>query len=201
MSVYTRYFKVTQGPLIDAVVDANSVNGLAHKKYMEILGEIGASQRYYTRGGRMCGIVFKTTPDKKIFKETNHGWWPKKNCKAGKELCAKIQAVKTADVRDALRAVGLIGGCPVIFREGKAYYCTLVVIQETPPVAYVSVPWWDVDPEKMEQYKSSNADGKWFDANYDFVTWEPSPEMIEVKKWEVERHVYEWNSKQRAVDA
>lgn len=197
MSIYRRIFRATEGPLIEAIKEANEINAKAHSEYRVILEEIGASLKYYVADGRMCGIIFDTDPDEKLFRSRgyNMGWWPKKNCKAGKELCARIKAVKTIDVQSTLKAVGLVGGCHVLFREGYAHKNTLVVIPETPPVAYVSVPWWDVDPEKLEAYKARHADGKEYDHNYEFIQWEPTPEMTEVKKWEFERHVDEWNSK------
>lgn len=203
MSVYRRIFRVTDGPLIDAIKEANEINAQAHKEYRAILEEIGASLKYYVRDGRMCGIIFDNEPDEKLFKSRgyNAGWWPKKNCKAGKELCARIGAVKTRDVQGTLDTVGLVGGCPALFRGGYAHYCTLVVIPESPLAAYVSVPWWDVDPTKMEDYKRRNAEGKEYDSSYHFVRWEPTPEMVEVKKWEFERHVDEWNSKAKEVPA
>ncbi|NCC68654.1 MAG: hypothetical protein EOM14_10780 [Clostridia bacterium] len=194
MQVYKRVFKVTSGKIIDAVVEDKAVNDLANKEYRAILEEIGAKLEYYQRDGRMCGIIFEGLPDRKVFKPLNKGWWPKKNCKAGRELCNKISAVKTVDKRDVLALVGLHGAFPRVISEGKGYYCSLVVIPEEKPVVYITVPWWDEDPDKVSAYKKRRDAGTEGNHNYDAILWEPTPDMEEVKMWELERHIDEWNS-------
>ena len=50
-----------------------------------------------------------------------------------------------------------------------------------------------VEPEKIEQYKADRAAGKFSSRDLDAILWEPTADMIEVKKWEVDRHIDEWN--------
>ena len=195
MNIYRRYFRVTGGPLVEAVRKAAQVNSAAHSEYQKILAEIGANPAYYQRRQKLVGIIFDTKPDSGIFmRSKGGGWYPKKNCSAGKKLAARIEAVKTIDPQSALKAVGL-SDRPTIFFDSKCYWPTLTIIPEASPVVYVSVPWFDADPEKLKQYKSDRAAGICGYANYDAVLWQPTAEMAEIKNWEVDRHIDEWNEK------
>lgn len=196
-NIYRKYYRVTDGPLVDAVQAAKEINVAAHKAYVEILQEIGATA-YCHRDGKLTGIRFKEEPDKYLFKKqkVRDGWYPKQNCKEGRELAARIKAVKTASVQGCLKTVGLCGTAPLIFGSDRAYYVTLIFIPDTPPVIYVSVPWFDADPQEIEQYKKDREAKTHFNHSLDFVsTWNSTPHMIPVKEWEVQRHIDAWNSK------
>lgn len=194
MSVYIRYFKATSGPMVEAAKDAHRTNNEAIAEYRNILDEIGAKPGYYHREGRLVAFDFDKRPDQKVYKPQHGGWYPKANCKVGKEIIAKIKAVKTKNVQDALFLVGL-SSTPTIFMNGRCYYSTLSFIPDDPPTVYVSIPWFDEDPEKIEQYKKDHAEGVRSEANFEAILWTPTPEMVEVKKWEVEKHIAEWNEK------
>lgn len=193
MEVYRRYFRVTDGPIFDHITEAKKINAKANEQYEIILTEIGAELQYYHHGHKMVGLLFEDEPDKSLFKKRKRGgWWPKKNCKAGKELIARIQAVETKDPNDALRLVGL-ANCPTIFGGTMCYRPTLVIIPEASPVAYISVPWYDESPKKLEQYKKDRSARTHYNANLDALFWEPTPNMEEVKKWEMDKHIEEYN--------
>lgn len=86
MNHYNRYFKVTEGALIQAVKECRKINQLAREKYKEILKSVGASESYFVRENRLVAMTFAGEPDGKVFKRvgsTDNGWFPKKNCKAG----------------------------------------------------------------------------------------------------------------------
>lgn len=194
MDVYKRYFRVKDGPVIDFIKDANNINDKAHKEYAKILEEIGAKPGYYHSNRKMVGIDFEKKPDNKLFKKIRSGWWPKLNCKFGKELAAKIYAIKTLDINESLALVGL-SHVPTLFSANRCYYSTITVIPEESPVAYITVPWYDKDPKEIEQYKKDRKAGIRYESSLDAILWEPSPDMEEVKKWEVDRHICEWNEK------
>lgn len=198
MDIYRRYFKVINGDIIDFIKAANAINKKAREKYMQIAESIGATRKYYHRDERLCGFIFEKAPDSGVFKSTKWGWYPKRNCKKGKELVERLKAVETKDPQEALKLVGL-NNSPTLFGAGKCYFPTLIFIPDDTPVVYITVPWYDEDPETLEKYKKENAEGVHYCGNYDAVLWEPTPEMEEVKKWQVERHIDEWNEKAKAA--
>jgi len=198
MEVYRRHFRVIKGPLIKAVESAKTLNDLAHKEYEDILSEIGAEPGYYHRNFELVSIVFKDAPDTKIYKRKDSGWYPKKNSKAGKQLAARIESVETKNLQDCLEVVGLSSSFS-LFYGGYCHHSTLTVIPEKAPVLYVSVPWYDEDPSKVEQYKIDNGKGVMSDMNLDSILWEPTPDMEEVKGWEVDKHIEEWNDRVKAT--
>ncbi len=199
MDVYQRYFRIKSGPLVDAVIEANQINADAVIEYQKILKEIGARPEFYHCGGRLVGVNFESRPHSGLFKRQTFGWYPKKNCRVGKELAAKIEAVKTKNPKMALKLVGL-SDHPTLFGAGRCYSPSMTVIPEKPPVIYISVPWYDEDPDKIEQYKKDHEAGIRSDLNFESILWEPTSEMQEVKRWEVDRHVDEWNEKVRAKE-
>lgn len=189
--VYRRYFRVTSGPLFDAVVAATEVNRSARKEYGKILDSIGAKcDQWYQIDDRLVGLIFGETPDKNLFKKVRNGWMPKKNNKKAKAIADRIASVKTENINDLLSVVGL-SSFPRIFAGGKCYSATLTDIPSDPPVIYVCVPWFDVDPVKLKAYK---ADKNSRDSNYEAILWEPPADMEEVKGWEVDKAIEEWNA-------
>lgn len=192
MEVYRRYFRVTSGPLLDAVNEANETNKMAQESYSAILKEIGAKPGYYHRNQRLVSIVFDHEPDKNLYKKKDSGWYPKKNIKEGKLLAARIEEVKTKNIQECLEVIGL-SNAPSLFGNGRCHCTTLTIIPEKSPVIYISVPWYDEDPAKIKQYEKDNKTGFHGDINLDSVRWKPTSEMKPVKSWEVDRHIEEWN--------
>lgn len=192
MDIYRKYYRVTTGPLFDAFKAAQELNAEAHKKYVKLLDEIGATGKYYHHGRKLVGMLFDGVPDRNLFKKVRNGWMPKRNSKAAKEISDKFRAIKTQDPQNALELVGLTSH-PSIFGDGRCYMPSLTIIPDEAPTAYISVPWYDEDPAKIEQYKKDKAAKTHFSSNLDAILWEPSPEMMPVKKWEVDRHIDEWN--------
>ena len=199
--VYRRYFKVTEGLLVEAVQEAMAINAVARKEYSKILKEVGANPGFYHRGNRLVGMEFDEEPDKGVYKRVkNAGWYPKKNSSAGKELAARLEFIETRDIQECLRAVGL-SPHPSIFADGKCYWPVLTVIPDTPPVVFVGVPWFDEDPEELANYEEDRVAIRRFDSSLDSLLWVPDPELVEVKRWERDRHIDEWNEKVRARDS
>lgn len=198
-NVYRRYFRVTSGPVMDFISHANEVNDAAHKQYLEILADIGAKLQYYQRDGKLTGILFEGEPDSGVFKKNGQfGWYPKKNCAKGREIHKRLESVETINPSMALKSVGL-STVPVLFTGGRCYWATLTIIPETPPAAYVSVPWYDEDPAELEKYREERSKGTWGDGNLDHLLWQPSEGMEPVKEWELSRAIDEWNEKVKAA--
>lgn len=193
MDVYRRYFKVTTGPLVDAVKEANDINAEARKKYEALLKDLGAkSTKWYHNNNSLSGIIFDSVPDRGIYKKTKFGWWPKKNTKEGKVIHAKLEEIETRDLNSCLKVVNL-DTWPRLFGNGRVYYAVLTVMPSDPLVAYISVPWYDEDPEKLRKYVEEKKTTVRGDINMDAILWEPTEDMVPVKKWEVDKAIDEWN--------
>jgi hypothetical protein len=190
MNVYRRYFRVTEGPIVEDAKEVLSVNKKAQEEYSAILEEIGAcSTQWWQRGNRLVGIKFDHSPGNN-YKKINPGWYPKKNTKAGRELCKRLESIETREERFCLRSTKLGTLIPVLFGGGKAYGVAHVIIPSDPPVVYVSVPWYDEDPGVLSAYKN---DKNHISANLDHLLWEPTEHMRECKEWEYKRAIEEWN--------
>ncbi len=197
MNKYTRYFKITAGPLIDAANEVRKTTAEAHIEYLKILKEIGAKDEYFVNDGRLVGLIFDENPDGNLYKRVSNGWMPKQNCKQGKELFDRIRSIKTASIDDCLKVVGLSSGLR-LFYSNRGYAATSVYIPSDPIVVFVSVPWYDEDPEKLDEYVKERDSGLCGCSNMEAVLWEPTSDMIEVKEWEVRRAVDEWNESIKA---
>ena len=192
MNIYRRYFRVESGPLVEAVNQSIKVNKEAHEKYLVLLEEVGATDQYYQVDGRLTAMQFREDPDTKLFKRVprcSGGWFPKLNSKKAKNIAEKFKEVKTISERGCLSSVGM-GGFLKMLDSGQGYRDTMVVIPSDPVVVFVSVPWFDVDPEKMKAYKKDKSRTT---TNMEAVLWKPTKGMVEVKHWEFERAVDEWN--------
>lgn len=197
MDIYRRYFRVTSGPMVDHMTEAAKINDAANEKYKAILDEVGAKRTYYHQGRRMTAMMFDGEPDRNIFKKCGQGWWPKKNGPTGKDLNKRLSAIETKDPNDALKLVGLRYS-PCVFAGGKCYWPTLIVIPGDIPTIYVTLPWFDCDSAEVEQYKRDREAGIRGDANLDHIMWTPSAEMEEVKGWQVDKHIDEYNESIKA---
>jgi len=196
MNKYTRYFKVTDGPLIDAIKASRETNKAAEQEYRNILKDVNNGQGYYQRNKKLVAIQFATVPDRKVFKKAWDGWYPKQTTKEGKALHLKLKAVVTSNEDDHLSLVGLKGHTIITGR----YLCqpTLNIIPSSPIVAFVGVPWYDEDPEKLAEYVNDPDTGC---SNMDSLLWKPTAHMEEVKEWEVQKAFDEWNTHVKEVNA
>lgn len=189
MNVTRRFFRVTTGPVIRSVKNAQTINGAADTMYKRIISDIGANDTYYTRDHRLVAFTFDK-PDRNLFKKVGKGWYPKLNTKWGKSLDHRIRELHIDDVdKSVLTLLVLVDKC--IFTGRTLCRPTICVIPSDEPVVFVSVPWYDEDPAVVEEYKKSTKR----DGNLDMLLWTPPKELIEVKEWEVDKEIAEWNSR------
>ncbi len=194
MNVYRRYFKITAGPIIEAAEEVLAVNNRAKKEYKALLAEYNAKKEYYHRDDKMVGILFEGEPDRHLFKKLKHGWWPKKNSKAAMAVWEKFNAVKTKKSEDLLPMMNISPG-PVLFGGGKCHFSLLVIIPSEPPVIHVSIPWYDEDPANIKKYKVDKANGgSTICGNQEYICWEPTEDMVEIKEWERIKAIDDWNA-------
>lgn len=194
MNVYRRYFKVTTGPLIKALKHHREVTKQSHVEYESICTEVGADVgKFYQRDGKLVGFIFSGSPDQEVFKKGKYGWTPKKNTKRGKAIAKQVAAVKTSDVKDCLKEVGLGNYFARIFTDCRAYGVSIIDIPDSTPWALIAVPWYDENPDVIAKYKDASGSKKHFNANLAAILWEPSADMVELKEWQFNKEISDWN--------
>lgn len=192
MSVYKRFFRVTSGPMVEEIDRLFELRFAAGELYEKLRVKYGAKEvRTWEHSGAFAGFAFEAIPDDSIYCRVpkHHGMWrPRKNVPAGKAIWAEIkQLPEPSPVEHALRLVGLEPGLPMLMDAGRWYAPTLWGYGTPRNVWFVSVPWKDVDPDKLASYKAEKAEGKCFDRDLDALSWEPPVGWEEVKRWQVEK--------------
>lgn len=192
MNVYRRYFRTSTGPLIRIVKRIKKENETAHEEYLAIIADIGASDRYYHRHHKLTALKFDSQPDLKRFKCVDNGWMPRRNTKAGRLLSDRFEAVQTVNPKKALEYIGINEFC--LMGAGCIHVSHLTVIPKPRPVAYVFIPWRDVDPTEIKSYKARKPEDQ-DDMDMNHLIWEPPAGFAEVKEWQVQRDFDNWNSR------
>ena len=194
MNIYRKYFSTNKGPLHDEVMRINTQISDTIAKYVELAKELGANSDKISVWGecRLDGFVFDSEPDRDLFKKNKSGCFiPKKNTKFGREFHKKLAKIPTPNLNDALVVIGLGGNrSDSIMYDGKIYWSTLILIPSTNEV-FVSKPWYDEDPEVIAQELSKGKNVG--NSNIQSVAWEPTEELTEVKKWEMDRAIQAHN--------
>jgi len=200
MNVYTRYFRVTSGPIMDRAIELEAANAEARKVLAAFCKEIGAEDLLSYSDGRRAGFRIRSMPDPAVWRWINSlgAYWPRKNTAAGRDMLARIEALPTiVHIKNAIEAVGLHAGLPVLISNRCGHSATLTGIPRL-GVLFLGVPWRDIDPAKLAEYKRNRAAGTEFSTAMDHLCWEPSAELQEVKRWEVEKEIEELNARLRA---
>lgn len=194
MNIYRRYFKITTGPIVNAVAEADRINDAAHEEYIKLCDEVGAKHEYWHSKRQMVGFNFDTPPDNRLWKTLKQGgYWPKKNSIWGKDLAKRISTIKTKSVDSCLEVFGLHDS-PRLFANGHAYWPRLIVLPWDAPIFIVSLPWYDEDLAKLAEYQQKRAAGSYFSIHMDSLLWEPTADMQSIKGWEYYKLIDEWNA-------
>lgn len=196
MSVYKRYFRVTSGPMVEEIDRLFELRFAASKLYEDLRVKYGAKEvRNWAHSGAFAGFTFDSLPDNSVYcRVPNHRgmWRPRKNVPAGKAIWAEIkQLPEPSPIEHALRIAGLEPGLPMLTDAGRWYAPTLWGHGSPRNIWFVSVPWMDVDPEKLAAYKADKTENKCFDRDLDALSWEPPKDWEEVKRWQVEKEADE----------
>jgi len=198
---YNRYFRVTDGPLIIAVQECLEHNRESHKQYVEILKDLGAMPECYHHEGKLIALQFKRRPSSVKYKRMKSGgWYPRRNSKAGRELCTRIESINIKPMTDALEVIGLSGN-PTVFARNREHCPDLTIKHSDPMVVLVSVPWFSENPRLVAEYAEEREAGTRSDANFDALLWEPSDDMVEIGQWAVKKEVYNWNKNLNSEEA
>lgn len=203
MTIYSRYFRVTSGPLMTKALEIEAANKVARKAIADFCKEVGAQDAACYHDGRFAGFEFAKTPDQGVWKQPNSfgHYWPRKNSAAGREMLARIGALpRIVSTNAALEVVGLLPDVPALTHENRWAWPKLNGVAEL-GVLFVGVPWRDADPAEIAAYRFDRAAGKRSSLSLDHLCWTPSPDMVEIKRWEVEREIEELNAKIKARNA
>lgn len=188
--MYYRFFLVTDGPLIAELNRMKAINDENYEGYKAIASDVGAT-KWMMFSSTFAGFIFETPPDSSVWRELpkeHNVYAPRKNVPAGKALWARINAVvRRVDYNDALIAIGAPRAwlCIDGNRMTRTALCAGLIGEGT---IFVQVPWKDVDPARLAEYKANKeADDPrvWFDSELDHLLWQPHPSMTEVKEWEM----------------
>lgn len=192
MNTYTRYFKATEGGLLVAVKKSRAVNDKANAEYSKILDDLGAKSVYYQNHNRLVAMQFDE-PDTALYKRVKcGGWYPKLNNKHGRKINERILSVETSPTSGCLKEVGL-SDSPTIFDGGRCYFPTITVIPAEQMTVIIGVPWYDEDPGKIAEYVKDREAGTCGSGNLDAVLWEPAGYLAEIKEWEVQKIISDYN--------
>jgi len=129
--VYRRFFKVTDGPFVDAMNEIRAQNEENYQQAQSLCEKHGGKSVIYWNRGGIAAFVFDEDPgrDWKLIRRKaldeieGIKVLPKKSCKKGNEVSKELDAIpKHRDLSEALAAIGLPNNYPLIFmcREGKA---------------------------------------------------------------------------------
>lgn len=193
MTIYRRYFKVTSGPIVEAVGQVEAGREKARAAIKELEAELNVGDMMFYNDGRFAGFDLNDDAETKMFKRTEHGYYlPKLNYKKGKEIDAKIKALpRLSNQNEALAAVGLAGSYLVCMNRGMMYKPQLAGRPQL-GVWVVSVPWRDVSEKELDEYRNRN---NGFNSNMDHLLWEPHESMKEIKEWEALKIIDEMNER------
>nr|MBL8412747.1 hypothetical protein [Dechloromonas sp.] len=203
MPVYQRYFRVTSGPLMDRARDIEQASREARKAVIAFCKEIGAENAFFGGEGSICGFKFASTPDQAVWKQPNDfgTYMPRKNTIGGKAMIEKIKELPPIHrLNNALKAVGLYPGFPVLI-DGRSGHCAQLTGSVELGVLFIGVPWRDVPEEEMQRYKVKHEAGSWTSAEMEHLQWQPTADMVEIKRWEVEKECEELNARLNAMQS
>lgn len=193
MTIYGRYFKVTDGPIADAAKKIEQQRDEARAAIKELENELVIGDMMFYDDGRFAGFDLNDDDEIKMFKRTDWGYYlPKLNYKKGKEIDAKIKALpRSASPDEALDAVGLYRSYLVCMNRGVMYQAHLVG-RLSLGVWVVSVPWRDVPKKELDDYRNRK---NGLDSDMEHLLWEPHESMTEIKEWEALKIIDEMNER------
>lgn len=197
MAVYKRYFRITEGPVVDEINRLQDIRVAAAALYMALAEKHGAlSANNYDHSGTFAGFTFKETPDTSIYRMLKkHRLWVPRKTGAGKAIWAEIDAIDAPKPVDrALLLVNLYPGAPCLMEGGRWYAPTVWGYYKPVNIWFISVPWKDVDPAELAQYKLDREAGSRVDSNLEHLSWEAPADWTEVKSWQIEKESEELNA-------
>jgi hypothetical protein len=196
MSIYKRYFRITAGPVVDEINRLQDLRAAAGKLYAELAVKYGAAgASCYDRSGIFAGFTFATPPDQTVYRFDKKArlWIPRKKG-AGASIWSDLTSLPIPQpIDNAMRLADLEPGLPMLTDSGRWYAPVIWGFGRPHNVWFVSVPWKDIDPAELAQYKLDREGGGHFDRNLEHLLWEAPADWTEVKSWQIEKESEEIN--------
>jgi hypothetical protein len=190
-----RYFEVTDGPVLDRIAEIDAANDAAKKHFIEIINELGGNDEKWLTSGEdrsLVGVFFDTprAPGHgEKFKRVESGaWYPKRNSKWGRDIHKRIKAIETISPEEALSLLSLKGKRLILNSRMASPSLNSF---GSPRRVLVTVPWYDEDPMVLAAYRQKK-DQK--DSTLNHLLWEPTSDMVEIKRWEFHKIIDEHNA-------
>lgn len=188
-SVTRRYFRVTEGPVMDVIVATHEKNKATRKAWTAFLREVGGNPNKGYANSSLKGFAAKKSPGigwRRSFDATDL-YVPNGKTKEGRSLAARMRNLPSLlPYQHGLEAFQIYDH-PLLM-DGNKWYRPQVA--GTPgKCVYVTVPWREYSPELVAEYlKQSGKKGGFTSGEMDFISaWQPAPGMVEVKEWEMLR--------------
>jgi hypothetical protein len=200
MSVFKRYFRITEGPVVDEIDRLQELLAVAAVSASKVAEQTGGEFQTWQSTGGFAGFKFKQTPCEKTFRfiKKTGLWLPRKNTPEGKAVWSDIEQVPLPDpVCSAIKLAGLSPNFPALFDGGRMYSPVLWGFGKPVSVWFVSVPWKDVDPDRMAAYQKERAVGGSFSNDLEHLSWQAPIEWVEVKEWQVSKESEEIVERQK----
>lgn len=216
MKVIRRYFKVKpDSELMSQVISKKREELKQKNNAYKLVKSVGATTVYCSMG-KYQKFDFDNDPYSKTYKKMHGGWYPKKSTKEGKALIERINEIgKVINLDDLiLEMVGLWSGPMVIGTGLRMHQATVIVginpdyLSELPPQVIITMPWYEESKEaekKLTEYRALKEKGERSDSSLNFYIMEHSictnKDVEEIKKWETEKIIDEYNERSRQLEA
>jgi len=193
MNIYYRFFRILDAETVTKLNDLFDQRISYREKLQKLEDQLGAIDLYVkTRTGILAGFGFDQAPDSKKFKKVDAGYMPKLSTKFGKEFYASLAEIKVpAEINTALKEK--IPTYLFSMMNGLNFYSCSVFGRKN--LWFVNVPWADIDPKKLDDYKVGHNG----DNNMDHLMWTKPDEWVEVKEWEAKRDIDQANMNESAL--
>lgn len=190
--IYRRYFRIKDAKTLEAIRQIRFNRDLYNIMLRAVIEKIGA-ENAWTNEECLTGFSFPKghEVDRRIFKPAgDNRWLPKKTVPEGKELWHTIlSAPFPLSLRTALGEADLSTSRFCLSDGGRIYGCTVCGHESVGWFAIV--PWTDVDPADLEQYRKDRDEGSRGDGDLDHLLWTPPVEWDEVKEYVVDKAIAE----------
>lgn len=196
MSVYRRYFEIPESSPLAALMAEIGEQRREYREHIAALrDQYGATEAYYySDSGNFAGFTFDPeSRDNKIWRKPDSSGLvsPRLSTKGGKAVAEEIEATpKPWPIRDVFEHCGLGNGRWLI-TEGLRMHGATVSFSHDPYHFFVSIPWKDVDPADLEQYRKDRDAGKFRSSEKDHLLWTPPADWVEVKEWQMKKVIDE----------
>lgn len=200
MGIYRRYFNVPENsPVGERMKEINR----SRKQYFTALEELqeeylADSVHCYNKTGKFAGFKFQESKrDNTLFcKPKKEGLvTPRLGSKGGKEIAKRIAELPQPEaLSEIFTSSGLGHGEMLMFSGMRMYNASLGFVEE-PFTLIVSVPWKDVDPSDLEEYRRAKASGGRSERDLSHLLWEVPEGWEEVKEWQANKLLEEAQAK------